>query len=102
MDLVLVGALLIWFVVSVVSSVEAQAHSWYPTECCSDTDCAPIPIAETPKEENGGFTLLDGRHVDYKSLRMSPDQQWHLCELKQPETVRDRKILCLYAPLGGV
>lgn len=101
MDLIVVAAFVLWFVVSVVSSV--SAHEWYPAECCSDTDCAPIALNETPKEEGGGFTLIDGRHVRYRDLRPSPDGRWHLCENKWPaDSVKDRKILCLYAPLGGV
>lgn len=80
----------------------ATAHEWYPWECCSDNDCAPIPLAETPREGHGGFTLLDGRFVPYRDLRNSPDAQWHLCEQKWPaDDVAARKILCTYAPIGG-
>ena len=80
----------------------ATAHEWYPIECCSDNDCAPIPLLETPREGGGGFTLLDGRFIPYRDLRNSPDAQWHLCEQKWPaDNVAARKILCTYAPIGG-
>jgi hypothetical protein len=85
-----------------LSTTGARAHSWYPWECCSDNDCAPIALQETPREEKGGFTLIDGRHISYKEVRPSPDGQWHLCEQKWPANVRERKILCVYAPIGGV
>lgn len=83
---------------------DARAHDWYPYECCSGYDCGPIALDKPPLEENGGFTLQDGsgRHVAYKELKMSPDGQWHLCEQKWQTELKDRKILCLYAPIGGV
>lgn len=96
---VLVGAVLFAALVFYVNAT--RAHEWYPIECCSGYDCAPIPLAEAPREENGGFTLIDGRHVPYKDVKMSPDNQWHLCEQKWPAEVRLRKILCFYAPIGG-
>ncbi len=80
----------------------AHAHSWYPWECCSGYDCAPIPLAQTPREERGGFTLIDGRHISYRDLKLSPDGRWHLCEQKWPANPAERKILCIYAPVGGV
>ena len=82
----------------------ANAHDFYPWECCSGHDCGPIAMEQPPREENGGFTLQDGsgRHVSYKDLKMSPDGQWHLCEQKWQTELKDRKILCLYAPIGGV
>lgn len=100
---------LFWLALLFVSAFSAaRAHSWYPAECCSDQDCAPIALAEAPREENGGFTLTDGRHVSYKDLKMSPDNQWHLCESKigddngYPLPPVQRRIICIYAPIGGV
>ena len=80
----------------------ASAHSWYPWECCSEKDCAPITMSETPLEKDGGFYLTDGRHISYKEVKPSPDGQWHLCEQKWPANPAARKILCVYAPPGGV
>lgn len=88
-------------IILVLLNLPAMAHEWYPWECCSDNDCAPIPLSQTPKEEAGGFTLTDGRHILYRELKASPDGQWHLCEEKREADPRKRKILCLYAPVGG-
>ncbi len=79
----------------------ANAHSWYPWECCSENDCAPINVSETPHERDGGFYLTDGRHISYRELKPSPDGKWHLCEQKWPANPAARKILCVYAPIGG-
>lgn len=93
--------LLIIFIAVFAWSHPATAHSWYPWECCSDYDCAPIPLAETPTERDGGFALQDGRHVVYREIKPSPDGRWHLCEQKHQPLTKDRKILCLWAPVGG-
>lgn len=85
-----------------LSASPAAAHDWYPWECCSGYDCGPIALDQTPKEEGGGFTLADGRHVDYKDIKPSPDGQFHLCEQKFEPEPKNRKILCFYAPIGGV
>lgn len=77
-------------------------HEWYPAICCSDNDCAPIPIVDLPTEMRGGFVLTDGRFVPYKQLQPSPDGKWHLCEMKSELPAAERKILCVFAPIGGV
>jgi hypothetical protein len=81
---------------------QAAAHSWYPWESCSDNDCAPIPLAEALVERDGGFMLIDGHHITYDRLRPSPDGKWHLCESKDKPNPADRRIICVYAPQGGV
>lgn len=88
------------FVLVVQLSTSAQAHSWYPWECCSGNDCAPVP-REQVNEVTGGWKLPDGRFIPYRQARMSPDGLFHLCEQKWPKTIADRKILCFYAPVGG-
>jgi hypothetical protein len=77
-------------------------HDFYERECCSDRDCAPLELAEVPREVAGGFQLPDGRHIPYATLRPSPDGRWHLCEVKSPAPKGQRKLLCVYAPIGGV
>lgn len=93
-SLVILGVLL--------SATYASAHSFYEYECCSDYDCAPLEETKI-EEKDGGWTLWDGRHVPYRDKRVkpSPDGQFHLCEQKWEPNTADRKILCLYAPIGG-
>ena len=83
-----------------IIATAAFGHSWYPWECCSDNDCAPLP-RETVSEVQGGWKLPDGRFVAYKQAKMSPDGDFHLCESKWQDEPRDRTILCFYAPVGG-
>lgn len=48
------------------------AHSWYPSQCCSDRDCAPVPCADLER-------MIRSGEVDQKTVRDSPDEECHLC-----------------------
>ena len=62
--------------------VDAQAHDWYPLECCSDRDCAP---ADTVERRDDGSYLVTSRGMsavipaDYTRWRRSPDGRIHVC-----------------------
>ena len=62
--------------------VDAQAHDWYPLECCSDRDCAP---ADTVVRREDGSILVTSRGMsatipaDYAKWRRSPDERIHVC-----------------------
>lgn len=73
----------------------AIAHSWYPHECCSDRDCAPIPENQIPKPLDGGnWQLFDGTYVDRAKVKWSPDGHYHLCQM-------GAVVLCLFVPPQG-
>ena len=60
----------------------AQAHDWYPKECCSDKDCAP---ADTVVRREDGSYLVTSRGMsavipaDFSKWRKSPDGRIHVC-----------------------
>ncbi len=78
-------------------SPAAQAHDWYPTECCSGQDCAPaIRVAAT----EGGLwvTTIHGTaffNVNFEK-RESKDGRLHAC--MRPESEGKFKPLCLFVP----
>lgn len=73
----------------------AQAHSWYPHECCSDRDCAPLPDNQIPKPLDGGAWLLStGEIVNRDKVKWSPDGHYHLCRF-------GAVVLCLFVPPQG-
>ena len=74
----------------------ALSHSWYPSECCSERDCRELQPAEY-RETPAGYVLWDGRVIPYGSTRPSPDGKPHLCE-----RLIDKRVLCFFAPQGGV
>lgn len=74
----------------------AAAHDWYPAACCSQRDCRHLEEAkgETVLETPKGWQLWDGRIVPRGTAKLSPDGEFHLCELP------DRRIICFFAPPG--
>jgi hypothetical protein len=104
------GALLpaIWFCVS-----PAHAHDWYPRECCSGLDCAPVEKVEmlpgpaianmlsAPAQASQlGAMLVTTRHgsvvvpADFPR-RESKDNRMHACMRTDVTGVR---LLCLFLP----
>jgi hypothetical protein len=52
-------AVLCLAMVAAVHVKKVKAHSWYPPECCSGYDCAPVLVASDPdKVTNGKSRLL--------------------------------------------
>lgn len=91
----------LWFIVVAawiyfaVSIGVARGHSWYPPECCSDKDCAPLPANLIPKPLAGGDWLLTtGEIVPRSKVKWSPDGHYHLCQT--PHTT-----YCLFVPPQG-
>ena len=60
----------------------AHTHQWYPLECCSHRDCAPV---DTVVRRGDGSYLLTAGGVtvvipaDYPHWRRSPDGHVHVC-----------------------
>ena len=83
-------------VLAVLTASMAHAHSWYPAECCSERDCAPLPENQTPKPLDGGAWLLStGEIVPREKARWSPDGLYHLCRLP------GGTIVCIFIPPQG-
>jgi hypothetical protein len=57
----------------------ANAHSWYPRECCHDKDCHPIPCAELKVTANGDVMWKGVLYFSGQMLRDSLDGQCHVC-----------------------
>lgn len=66
------------------------AHSWYPTFCCSETDCRPVPCAEI--KISGKWLTYRGLHIQLEAAKPSPDGQCHVCA----DQVRFR---CVFIPV---
>lgn len=84
-------AFLLWLASLVV---DVRAHSFYPADCCSGTDCAPIAEARV-RPAFAGY-MIDGVHyVPMAQVKPSPDGEYHAC-FPKPETLR-----CFWAPPQG-
>ena len=81
----------------------ANAHSWYPWECCYDTDCAPVENVQHVPSEFGKAPqrFVTSRHgtvsvpLDFPERR-SNDDQMHVCMTYN--AFGDKKVLCLFVP----
>jgi len=97
------AAVLLTFLASMVF-----AHEWYDPECCSDQDCAPIPVHAVEQLPDGKYrvTLRPGEHfmVSGKtfvgspiSVRNSMDGDYHACIVNYE--MADATLRCLYKPM---
>src|SRR4029077_14564145 len=55
----------------------ADAHSWYPRECCSDQHCFPVPCNELHNSMSG----VEWHHRVFggREIKTSQDQACHVC-----------------------
>jgi hypothetical protein len=88
---------IILFVVTLVFVPPAQAHSWYPLECCSGQDCYEADfVTEMPdgsaKVQVGQDTVVVPRSL---KRRTSPDGHYHLCYRKWSDSTVVR---CFFEP----
>jgi hypothetical protein len=73
----------------------AFAHSWYPPECCSDSDCYPLPEGSVIKAP-GGYLLEGGEFVPDALTKEGKDGRYHVCRHPFP------KVICFFKPFHGV
>lgn len=90
----------------------ANAHDWYPVECCSGLDCAPVEKSEVVRETmhadmmslfGGAPPLAGGLRVTTQhgtaivpptlTPRESKDHRMHAC-------IRAGKVICIFLPPG--
>ena len=87
--------------------IPADAHDWYPMECCHQMDCAPVDHAETVKGQlyagmgyaqslAPGTLIVTTRHGTAvvppdMQRRESKDNQMHAC-------LRAGKVICIFLP----
>lgn len=85
----------------------ASAHSWYPNDCCSDSDCWPMGRDDDAREPEpaivpGGYLTHDGFFVDERDTRPSSDGRFHVCRsggfLSGPVLAPLERPLCLFVP----
>ena len=58
---------------------QARAHSGYPSDCCAEQHCHPVPCDEMHVNANG-WMWHDMEFV-WQSVRASPDGRCHACHM---------------------
>jgi hypothetical protein len=94
-----------------VRAHQAPSGWAYPYECCAGHDCAAV-ASQAVVERRGGWqvTVAPGTHpqvpagrpavsdfVPVERARPSPDGEFHICL-----SPADLRVLCFFAPPGGV
>ena len=75
----------------------AAAHEFYPSSCCSGTDCAPLASSRVRVTPDG--YVIDGRHlIPFGKALFSPDENFHGCF---PPTMLG-KVGCFWAPQNAM
>lgn len=92
--------------IAILLASPAAAHDWYPMECCSGIDCAPVDQTQWVAgaafvDGNGEISALPVMMVTTKHgtalvpqrfpHRQSPDGQMHAC-------IRGGHLICLFVP----
>ena len=98
------GAWLTFIIGVVVFSNQASSHDWYPMECCSALDCAPVESVETLMPASAD--ALPAMVVTTKSgtvivpanfpRRESKDNRMHACMTRVP--TGHMRLLCIFVP----
>jgi hypothetical protein len=76
----------------------ANAHDWYPRECCHEMDCAPVEHVEmVPAEGVTRVRTVHGSATIPASFprRESKDHRMHVC---MRPSVNGMKLLCVFMP----
>jgi hypothetical protein len=101
-----------WAVIALLGSAiacafftPAQAHDWYPKECCHDHDCAPVEsiartssLAAAAELPSTVVTTRHGTAVLPPNLprRESKDNRMHAC--MNPGPMGKMQLICIFTP----
>lgn len=80
---------------ALLGSTSALGHSWFPSECCSGSDCGWVECGEVSRRADGDY-VWRGFVFHQSLLRKSPDGNCYTCLRPQVGTMK--RPLCLFAP----
>jgi hypothetical protein len=73
----------------VIASILVLIHSWYPSDCCEEGHCEPVPCTSISELSNGDVSW-NGINFPKILVRPSQDKDCHVCynhNSKQPYCV---------------
>lgn len=88
-------ALILW----AIAAEMAEAHDWYPSECCSGQDCREISDAAVEVGPEGYLLKLTGETIPHgdERVRFSPDARFHQCIVPADHN-RGAYTRCVFVP----
>jgi hypothetical protein len=94
----IIAALALLVVIAVARP--ARAHEWYPRECCSEQDCAPVTDVSFVAADVGSLPVMivttkfgTKPLAPETKVASSKDSRMHAC-------IYQGKLLCLFLPPG--
>ena len=86
------------FLLALMVPAPASAHDWYPIECCSGLDCAPVDQAEFREGNTLFVTSKHGTGIVPASMsrRESRDHRMHVCMRKSWDG--EMRVICVFLP----
>lgn len=87
------------FASALMIATPASAHDWYPIECCSGYDCAPVEQAEL--QHGGDQLVVTSKHgtgivPSAMTRRESKDHRMHVCMRKTWDG--EMRVICVFLP----
>ena len=103
---ILIGMLLL-----VMATIEANPHSWYHHDCCSDEDCAPVLQSQSTVKNGVPGEMVTTKvgtvfvPDNFKKTRPSKDWQTHVCMTKPSVDIHSADLIapmliCVYRPMS--
>jgi hypothetical protein len=111
-----IGFMICFFIILFVSLMvlphKANSHSWYPPDCCSGQDCAPVDKIEELSNGDLKITSVHGTTLVPKGYKKRPseDTKEHICmrpympyDQPTPQELSSglKKVLCYFVPMGS-
>ena len=95
--------LLLIVLLASLPTLSAYAHSWYPKECCTNDDCAPVTATAQLIPTTGGVPqlIVTSKHgtaivpQDFPAQELK-DGRMHVCMRPDHDGVMD--VMCLFIP----
>jgi len=86
------------FLFVLMIAAPARAHDWYPIECCSGYDCAPVDQAERREGDTLIVTSKHGTGIVPAAMtrRESKDNRMHVC--MRPSFDGSMRVICVFLP----
>lgn len=81
---------------AVMLASQALAHSWYPSECCGQQDCKPVPCDQLVEDRDGWLYLPTGNRFAPLQVQPSWDRYCHVCL-----GLIDKRSLCAFIHTGA-
>jgi hypothetical protein len=87
-----------WLLIFLAVATPAAAHDWYPRDCCSGFDCAPVQRVELMDNASFLVTSMHGTTVVPSTFpkRDSKDNRMHVC--MRPGDTGRMKPICVFVP----